>query len=464
MNPSDMYALTTPLTSLAQVSLVPFFTCIQITLATWLFAGHYLPRKHFGLRVLHCIGLLATFVLICSYIGFILIPALTVEYLVPTQFLTFSLALVLSVSVLMYCYDIAFANALFAATAGYTLQNLASGIEQCILLLVRINNTVLSNIIFALISLIISIILYGIAWRLLAQPIRRHGQITIQNLAMVAIFAFVILINIGFDLIIKGLPFFAIPHGHVLALRIIHLITCMFILMVEYELLYNRHLQQEVRTIQQILSESERQYRISKETIEAINIKSHDLKHQIRLLSNGKAHVDQEMLKAIQHDVECWDATVSTGNDALDVILTEKSLLCSAAHISLSIIADGEALTHMKDAEIYSLFGNALDNAYEAVSQCEDPEKRAISVVIRSVAGMCSIHIENYFALPQGKAPSTFNSDGQTKKLPSTTKDDPINHGFGLKSIQAIVHSYDGSLTFTTCQDIFHLNILIPQT
>jgi len=89
------------------------------------------------------------------------------------------------------------------------------------------------------------------------------------------------------------------------------------------------------------------------------------------------------------------DSTVKTGNDALDTILTEKSLLGEREGIDLSCIADGKALSFMNPAEIYSLFGNAIENAMDAVTQLEDPEQRVVSLAVRRVAGMVSIHMEN---------------------------------------------------------------------
>lgn len=47
-------------------------------------------------------------------------------------------------------------------------------------------------------------------------------------------------------------------------------------------------------------------------------------------------------------------------------------------------------------------------------------------------------------------------------RLPVTTKDDKRYHGFGMKSIELIVHKYGGELTCRAEGGIFRLSILMP--
>lgn len=106
----------------------------------------------------------------------------------------------------------------------------------------------------------------------------------------------------------------------------------------------------------------------------------------------------------------------------------------------------------MSPTDLYSLFGNALDNAFDAVRAVDDPDKRSISLLVQRVAGMVSVHIENYYA------GTVAFEDG----LPRTTKADTSSHGFGVKSMRLIAESYDGSLTMGTNGETFYLNVLIP--
>ena len=118
----------------------------------------------------------------------------------------------------------------------------------------------------------------------------------------------------------------------------------------------------------------------------------------------------------------------------------------------MSCIADGAALDFMRPSDLYSLFGNALDNAMEAIKGLRDAQRRSISLIVRRRGQMVSIHAENYF---DGKVNLV---DG----LPQTTKGDHSAHGFGTRSMRMIVESYGGTLTYLAQDDVFHLNALIP--
>ena len=186
--------------------------------------------------------------------------------------------------------------------------------------------------------------------------------------------------------------------------------------------------------------------------MDAINVKVHDIKHQIRHLQDGGVEVDATALASLAKDIRIFDSRVSSGNEALDTILTEKRLLCEAEDITISCIADGQALSFMAPSDIYSLFGNALDNAIEAVREVSDPERRSISVIVRRVGDMASVHIENYF---EGKV--RFKNG-----LPVTTKSDAAYHGYGTRSMRKTVEKYDGTITMSARAQLFRVNIMIP--
>ena len=108
----------------------------------------------------------------------------------------------------------------------------------------------------------------------------------------------------------------------------------------------------------------------------------------------------------------------------------------------------------MKQSDIYSLFGNAIDNAIEAVERIEDDEKRCIIVRVKKSRGMVLVHIENY-----------YNGELSFKGgLPQTTKKDKRYHGFGMKSIRMIVEKYHGYFSTKSTDGIFSLDILLPVT
>ena len=130
----------------------------------------------------------------------------------------------------------------------------------------------------------------------------------------------------------------------------------------------------------------------------------------------------------------------------------EKKLLCNQLKIDFKVYADCSKLTYLSDVDLYSLFGNAIDNAIEAVSKIPDEKKRTINLIVKNINNFVSIVIENYY-----EGDVHFDSD----HLPVTTKTiNKESHGFGIKSIQNIVNKYDGVLNIEPKKDIFTLSIL----
>lgn len=195
------------------------------------------------------------------------------------------------------------------------------------------------------------------------------------------------------------------------------------------------------------------QYQLSEETIGIINRKCHDLKHQIAGLRLVTSQSERDRnIAEIEQSVMIYDAAAQTGNRVLDTVLTEKSLLCERCHISWSCMAEGSLLNFLSPVDLYTLFGNALNNAIEGSVGVEDPEMRNVSVTVQRRLGAAFIQIENYFSGPLKT---------QNGRLLST-KPDGMDHGFGLQSISAVAARYGGAVDVSAQDNIFCLSILIP--
>lgn len=344
-------------------------------------------------------------------------------------------------------------QALFLCLCGYVTQNLASSSADFLETIIARGPT--AGVPLAptvAIELVCGAVAIAAAWRLMVIPIRQHGLEIPHERFTVALLVLVFLAVIFFDVLNKALTEAETPLDLVLALRVVHGIVCVAVLDGAYGLLVGSHLREEAAAADALLAAERRQYAQSKENIEAINIKCHDIRHQIRELSAGGAAVDGAVLADIAHEVSIYDSRVQTGNDALDTILSEKGLVCEREGIAFSRICDGTALAFMAPADIYSLFGNALDNAIEA-SRRVPQGQRSISLVVREAAGMASIHVENRFA--GGLA---LGEDG----LPRTSKGDERNHGFGTRSMRHVAERYDGTMAVRVVGDVFHLNVMLP--
>ncbi len=216
--------------------------------------------------------------------------------------------------------------------------------------------------------------------------------------------------------------------------------------------LWNKTLQQD-KAIMELRFKRERQnFELRKDKIDKINIMCHDLKHRIREL--GETGYAREKLQKLESAVKSYDAGYHTGNEALDVILSEANAHCEAHDIQFVCMADGTLLNGLDTDSIYSLFDNAINNAIDAVEKVEEAEKRYIYVNVAKKSGMISVRVENCFV-----------NDGNLvfeNGVPQTTKNGDELHGYGMRSIKHIVESYDGGMSVNVDGDLFALNIFIP--
>ena len=209
----------------------------------------------------------------------------------------------------------------------------------------------------------------------------------------------------------------------------------------------------ELDTMQNVLQNQYAQYMQSKESIELINYKYHDLKHQIAYLrSEHDSGKREAYLQRMEEEIRQYEAQNKTGNSVLDVVLTSKSLYCAKNGITFTCVADGTLLSFMDAVDICNIFGNALDNAIECVMKLPDPEKRLIHVTVAQKRSFLILRFENYF-------------EGELKRkdgVLQTTKEKNGMHGYGLKSIRYIVNKYEGAMTVENHDHWFEMKILIP--
>ena len=194
--------------------------------------------------------------------------------------------------------------------------------------------------------------------------------------------------------------------------------------------------------------ENERKhYNRSKEAIDLINIKLHDLKKKLNSLSDKLLPSEIEEIKKT---VGVYNNKIQTGNEVLDVVFAERSSVINENEIKLTVLGDGNALLFMSSMDLYSLFSNAVDNAIEAVLKLEDREKRVISLVIETRGDFININMTNY-----------FNGElNILEGIPLTTKtQEKGHHGFGVKSMKLVAEKYGGSIDIHSSNDKYYLDM-----
>lgn len=228
---------------------------------------------------------------------------------------------------------------------------------------------------------------------------------------------------------------------------------CITLLYLQSALFKKSSMRKELETIQLLWHQQKGQYQLSKETIELINHKCHDLKHQVQAIRAVKDEKERETyLEKIEKSVQIYSAIVRTGNEILDTILTEKSLICENSGIHINCVADGSLLAFMNPVDLYTLFGNALDNAIEAVRKLESKEKGVIDIMLYERQSFLMLQIVNPMC-------------GEVKfedGLPLTTKAKNGYHGYGMKSMLHTIQKYEGHLTTEVKNGCFYFNVMLP--
>ncbi len=393
-------------------------------------------------------------------IGLLANIALVVLIAVPStgpllMLIKFSLRYAGALALVLLCCDIPFYDALFCSVCGYAVQHLASSL--CLLLEMLIGNISFARIWYHPLHLCVLIPIYLISWSLFARHLPVHGIYEIgrfQSLLSAAMILSLTLILNTF----AGFQYLDIASASADMLYIYCLLydilCCIFVMMFQLSQRKAERAFREKAMHELIWKQQQEQYAITRETIDIINHKCHDLKHQVVALQQMSMNdsARQAYLDELHQSLDIYDCSIHTGSDVLDTVLTEKLLLCKQNKIELTCMADGKLLSFISAVDLYTVFGNAIDNAIESVLQISNPEKRVIAINVFSAKGMLIIQSENYY-----EHELTFR-DG----VPLTTKEQNGYHGFGVTSIRYAIEKYGGFLTINGEQQLFLLRITIP--
>lgn len=217
----------------------------------------------------------------------------------------------------------------------------------------------------------------------------------------------------------------------------------------------NSRLYSDLMTMRQVDRLKAEHYELAKENIDLINMRCHDIRKMVGSLYADDGRIPtSDMINKVQENIRIYDAMFHTGNDSLDVLLTEKSLYCSSRGITFTCIADGNKLKFMDSSDLYSLFGNIIDNAIESVQHIADVGQRVINISVAAEKQLLVIREDNYYA--DAYAPI------MNKGVLVTSKKDSVNHGFGMKSISWQVHKYHGEMTISANHNVFVISIVLP--
>lgn len=416
-----------------------------------------------------------------SVIGFIICNIISLFYLFILEFYSrggtfFSFAIIMaaywqfltfiSILYIMLCFEISICNLLFRSILGLALQQIVTVLSKYWMII-----TIYPEFpekypaIYVMITITIYTVVYIMCYYLFSKKLQRGDggsvfdtkRTFITYLIQILLFSLIsditmsifewVLNPIGvyteFEWILRVLRYFCIG---------VMLLICFVFFIIQYNVYIVCRLQCERELLKQLISEKKKQYEYSKENIEIIKQKCHDLKHQILALEIASDEERKTMIAETKEAVMIYDSVVSTDNDILNTILTEKSLHCVKHNIRISYIINTTRVDFINIIDLYTILGNALDNAIECVNRFSDDDKKTISLSIDTKGPLVCISTENYY---EGKI---IIKDG----LPITTKQDKTYHGLGLNNIKLLVKKYGGDIRVSTEREIFSLQIVIP--
>lgn len=418
----------------------------ELLLATSVYVFKLRRRNHFWLWLVLCLS---------CFIGFAyswsLIPYINSVTSIIFSILFFFIAFFGLIGSLMACFKVNIQAAMFLGTAGYAMQHFTYKLIQIVIGSIEkgIPSFVDNN--YGIYGIYASFVIISlpIFYNMFGKKIHNNETLIIEDSRLLIISIILIICTVILNLIyesfvkVSNLTLFIVG-------CLFDMVCCFLTLFIEFEMLKSKEISEAYIQMKTIWESEKKQLEISKENMDYMKILAHDLKHE---LNESTLLISKDKVNELNRRIAAFGNSIKTGNDILDLVIAERTLIVQKENINLSIIADGSVLSNMKQSDCYSLFMNIMDNAIDAVKELPK-DQREISLAVRESMGMILIHEVNPFK-------GTLNfKDG----LPQTTKGDSMYHGLGTKSIKGIVDSYSGDCEISIKDNnIYVLNILLPK-
>ncbi len=179
----------------------------------------------------------------------------------------------------------------------------------------------------------------------------------------------------------------------------------------------------------------------------------HDMKQSYTvletLLSENRTSEAIDYIRSGRSAITKTEVFVDVGNDFVNSILNSK--LSTAKQLGIEVIFSSvRDISGVEAVDLCTLLGNLLDNAIEAAEQCP-LEKSLIEVKITSSEGKLVIQVTNSIKS------SVLNENSELK----STKPNPLEHGFGVRSIRLIAKKYSGSLKYFEEDDTLSCRVIL---
>lgn len=165
---------------------------------------------------------------------------------------------------------------------------------------------------------------------------------------------------------------------------------CLLVALYLVHTLFAKKRAEDQLAIANALQQSQRmQYESAKRNIALINRHCHALRMQLAdLKAVHNADEQQQRLQCLSDAIDGYDSQFSTGNETLDLVLSEQQVFCAERNINLHCMADGTLLSFMENADLYTLCTSMMKNIIPWIGNFADPEQRQLDITLYSRQGM----------------------------------------------------------------------------
>lgn len=424
---------------------IKFFPCLII--ATLLLAKYLPRRRYFVLKLLFSFAACTTFSAFmwqAAKSGTFL-PDLGKFKFIICNFIFFFQA----VGIICLCFECTFFQSVLYVCCGWCVEHISKAVCTLIALLLGVEGIAYNyNVEYFVITVLGYLVCYCMAF-ITFFKVHKNSEINLDKKKLIIPTLILLLTVVIIEIYLPGV--FYSDTAAMVTVKLYALACCAGCLTLMLNIFESGRYRRELDVLEELERKRREHYEISKQSIELINVKCHDLKKMLDSGLKRKGILSDEEVSSLSSQLSIYDSIVATGNDALDLVLTEKSLYCEKNEIKLTLMADGESISFLTDMEVYSLFGNILDNAVEAVMRLP-ADKRVVTLNVKKTGEMLCVHEENYF---EG---NMRYQDG----APVTSKRDSRYHGFGVMSIRRVAEKFGGGVKITADDDVFKLDVLIP--
>ena len=165
----------------------------------------------------------------------------------------------------------------------------------------------------------------------------------------------------------------------------------------------------------------------------------HDMRHYLKIMRN---FIENKNYSALSDYINTFEKNIYIAapisyckNITIDALFNYYSQLCAKNNILFYVKFETEPIISFSDTDITILFGNLLENAFEACKRQKD-ENKFINIKGSCINDNLFINISNSF---DTKIKMTNNKFFSSKRQ---------EEGIGIKSINSIVEKYDGVIDF----------------